>query len=64
MAFDKKLVLVRDPRDWLVSGTLLLIQQEAHLDEEDAAEGGRGVYRLRPSSTSRASSYRPSGGMR
>lgn len=36
MTFDKKLYLVRDPRDWLVSGTLFLIQQESGLynDEE------------------------------
>jgi len=33
--FDKKLVLVRDPRDWVVSGTLFLIQQVAHLYNDD-----------------------------
>jgi hypothetical protein len=27
LGFDKKLYLIRDPRDWLVSGTLFLVQQ-------------------------------------
>lgn len=35
MGFDKKLYLVRDPRDWIVSGTLFLIQQEADLYNDD-----------------------------
>jgi hypothetical protein len=33
--FGKQLLLVRDPRDWLVSGTLFLIQQDAHLYGDD-----------------------------
>jgi hypothetical protein len=34
--FDRKLYLVRDPRDWVVSGTLFIIQQDRHVygDEE------------------------------
>ena len=35
MGFDKKLYLVRDPRDWVVSGTLFLIQQEPALYNDD-----------------------------
>jgi hypothetical protein len=33
LGFDKKLYLVRDPRDWLVSGTLFLMQ-EIHEDRQ------------------------------
>lgn len=28
LEFEKRIYLIRDPRDWLVSGTLFLIQQE------------------------------------
>jgi hypothetical protein len=46
MGFDKKLYLVRDPRDWLVSGTLFVIQQEARL-YNDAEKLGRVMELLR-----------------
>lgn len=36
MGFDKKIYLVRDPRDWIVSGTLFFIQQEPSLYDSDA----------------------------
>lgn len=36
LGFDRRIFLVRDPRDWLVSGTLFLLQQlpEIYRDEE------------------------------
>ena len=33
--FDKKLLLIRDPRDWLISGLLFLIQQERNIWAND-----------------------------
>lgn len=34
--FDRKLFIVRDPRDWLVSATVFLIQQEGDVYENEA----------------------------
>jgi LmbE family N-acetylglucosaminyl deacetylase/glycosyltransferase involved in cell wall biosynthesis len=34
--FDKKIYLIRDPRDWLISGALFLIQQEREIYENEA----------------------------
>jgi hypothetical protein len=34
MPFDRRLYLLRDPRDWLVSGTLFLIQQQREVYED------------------------------
>ncbi|NCC52646.1 MAG: hypothetical protein EOM20_15705 [Spartobacteria bacterium] len=34
--FTKKIYIVRDPRDWLVSGTLFLVQQESAIYNDDA----------------------------
>jgi hypothetical protein len=39
MGFDKQLYLVRDPRDWLVSGLLFAIQQEPRVYNDAAALG-------------------------
>lgn len=36
MAFDRKIFLIRDPRDWLVSACLFIIQQEPSLYSDDA----------------------------
>ncbi|MEP7292050.1 MAG: hypothetical protein ABI835_09710 [Chloroflexota bacterium] len=36
LGFDKKILLVRDPRDWLVSGLLFIIQQQATIYNDDA----------------------------
>ncbi len=33
--FDRKIYLTRDPRDWLVSGTLFMIQEEPSLYNDD-----------------------------
>jgi hypothetical protein len=33
--FDRKVYLVRDPRDWIVSGTLFAIQQDPHVYADD-----------------------------
>lgn len=35
MGFDKKVYLIRDPRDWIVSGLLFLIQQSPSIYEND-----------------------------
>lgn len=35
MGFDKKIYIVRDPRDWLVSGLLFLIQQSPSIYQND-----------------------------
>lgn len=35
--FEKKLLLVRDPRDWVVSGTLFAIQQEPSIYRNETA---------------------------
>ena len=35
MGFDKKIYIVRDPRDWLVSGLLFLIQQNPSIYQND-----------------------------
>jgi hypothetical protein len=35
MGFDKKIYIVRDPRDWVVSGLLFLIQQSPSIYEND-----------------------------
>jgi hypothetical protein len=35
MGFDKKIYLVRDPRDWIISATLFIVQQEPSLYSND-----------------------------
>ncbi|UHD14525.1 hypothetical protein [Thiocapsa bogorovii] len=35
LGFDRKIVLVRDPRDWIVSAVLFIVQQEPSIYEDD-----------------------------
>lgn len=39
LPFDRKLYLIRDPRDWLVSATLFLTQEKVSIYTDDRASG-------------------------